>query len=516
LFLAGISLYQMGIVVRQSVKTSIIVFGGAFLGAVVIWLSTKYIPNKQQFGFTRTLTNQAVTLSQILLLGLSSTLFVFTHRFANDPGKKKTLISLCFLIPFLATAATAVIYFVIKEWLLRHFQPADEPLMRQYFGWLPIYILLLLYLVILEQYLSVHMKVAISSFMREILLRILNIMLILLYALDYVSFNTLVIGTVLLYFVPVLILLAIASRSKDFGFSFNFRIFSKQEYIEMLHFAWYHFLLSISVLLMGSLDVLLIPFYDHNGFASVAVYTVAMYIISFLQIPSKAFLAASFSVLTKAFTDSDIPKAKDIFTRSSLNLLIPSVGIAVILICNLQNIVAIIGSGKNYSGLVPVFLILFAGRFIDIATGMNDQVLSITNYYKFNFYVSIFVTVILFVMLRLLIPRLGVNGAAISTSVTLIIFNVVKYLFIWKKLDMQPFSRNTVLVFLAAIPALAAGYFFPYFFNAERHVYVHSFIDAAMRSSVIVVIYLMMLLWLKPSKDLEEYIIAIRKNKRLY
>ena len=505
----------MGIVFRQSVKTSIVVFGGALLGALITWLSTKYIP-KQQFGFTRTLTNQAVTLSQLFLLGLSSTLFVFTHRYDGQPEKKKALLTLCLGFPLITVFLGTIAWFALKEQILHHFQPGDAILMRQYFMWLPLYTLLFLYMTILEQYLGSQMKVAISAFMREVLLRVINVVLILLFAFGYISFYMLVTGTVLIYVFPVVIFLIIASRGEGFGFSKHLSLFSKAEYREMASFSWYHFLLSISITFIGTMDILLLPFYDHNGFSSVAVYGVAVYLISLLQMPSKAFLPASFSILTKAFTDNDNLKAKDIFIRSSMNLLIATVGITTVICCNLENAVDVIGTNKDYSGLIPVFLILLAGRIVDLSTGMNDQVLSITNYYKFNFYVSLTITAVLFILIRLLVPHYGMYGAAWSTTLAIIIFNVAKYLFVWKKLDMQPFSSKTLLVIVAALPALAAGYFFPHFFSQEHHVYVHTFIDAAIRGTVIIIVYLLMLLWLKPSKDLEEYIISVRKNKRLF
>ena len=115
-----------------------------------------------------------------------------------------------------------------------------------------------------------------------------------------------------------------------------------------------------------------------------------------------------------------------------------------------------------------------------------------------------------------MIPRYGIYGAAWSNTITLMLFNIIKYLFIKKKLGMVPFTSKTLLVIVAGIPALAAGYFFPYLFEPARHIYVHTFLDVIMRSTVIIIVYLLMLLWLKPSDDLVEYIASIKKNKRLY
>ena len=503
----------MGIVFRQSAKNSIVVLLGAILGAVIIWISTKYL-TKPEYGFTRNLTNYAVTFSQILILGLNSTLVVYIHRFANDDRKRKALLSLCLILPVIVACIFSLCYFLLNSWILHHFQPEDLPFMQRYFGWLPLYTLLFMYMVILEQYLGSQYKVAISAFMREVVVRVANIILILLYGFGYIVFDVLVIGSVLIYILPVLIFLLLSLRTKGFGFSFSLNDFSKTEYKEMIHFSWYHFLLTISVLLMGYMDALALPFYDHKGFSSLALYSVAVFFISFLQLPLKAMVPASFTVLAKAFADNDMEKAKDIFTRSSINILIPTVGIAVLLCCNLTNAIAIIKNG--YAEIIPVFAILFIGNIVNIATGMNDQVLSIANYYKFNFYLSLILIGVLYILIRILVPRYGIYGAAWSTTTILMLFNILKYFFVLKKLDMQPFSKGTALVAIAAVIALICGYFFPHFFNQSHHVYIHTFLDVVIRSSIIIAIYMLMLLWLKPSPDLEEYISSIKKNKRLF
>jgi hypothetical protein len=47
-------------------------------------------------------------------------------------------------------------------------------------------------------------------------------------------------------------------------------------------------------------------------------------------------------------------------------------------------------------------------------------------------------------------------------------------------------------------------------------MYVRTFADIIIRSGVIGIVYLALLLWFKPSKDLEEYIGQVRRNKRLF
>ncbi|MCW3124307.1 MAG: hypothetical protein JWQ38_3799 [Flavipsychrobacter sp.] len=504
----------MGIVFRQSAKNSIIVAVGALLGALIIWLSTTYIPNKRELGFTQGLVLWSLTISQILILGLNNTLSVYIHKYATDERKRKLLITISLFFPLLLSVLFTIVYSLFRVQIVNHFQLEDRPLMQQYFYWFPVFAVIWIYMIMLEIYLGSQLKVAAASFMREILLRVLNIVLLFLFGFNYIGFSGLVGGLVLIYLAPVCVFFLLALKTEGFGFSFRLRSFTISEYKELLHFSWYHFLLSISLTLIGLMDILLLPFYDHNGYASVAIYRVAQFLIALMQLPSKAFLPASFAVFAKAFTNNEMDKAKDLFVRSSINVLIPTVGIGVLLCCNLNNALAIIPNG--YAEVIPVFYILFIQAMVNLATGMNDQVLTIANYYKFNFYLSLVLIGVQYVLIRFLVPQYGVYGAAFSTTITVVIFNIMKFFFVWKKLDMQPFSMKTVLILLAGIPAFAAGYFFPYLFEPARHIYVHTFIDAAMRSTVIVVVYVIMLLWLKPSPDLSEYLSSIKKNKRLF
>lgn len=271
----------MGIVFRQSAKNTIVSVMGAVLGAFIILLSTKYT-TKQQLGFTRNLTNYAVAFSQFLLLGIHSTMVVYIHNYTNDIRKSKTLITISLLLPTIVACLFTIIIFFFKSWILTHFQPDDIPFMQRYFMWLPVFTILFMYMMVLEQYLISQLKVAISAFMREVLLRFANIILILLYGFGYIDFDVLVIGTILIYLLPVFIFLFLSLGMKNFGFSLRLRSFSNTEYKEMAHFSWYHFLLMIAMLLMNYLDALSLPFYDHKGFVSVAIYSVAVYLVSFV------------------------------------------------------------------------------------------------------------------------------------------------------------------------------------------------------------------------------------------
>jgi O-antigen/teichoic acid export membrane protein len=220
--------------------------------------------------------------------------------------------------------------------------------------------------------------------------------------------------------------------------------------------------------------------------------------------------------MTEAITAKRMDEANDIFMRSSLNIFIPTIIVAVLLCCNLKSIADVMGNGENYRSIEVVFLILFIGRLIDTATGMNDQVLSITDNYRFTFISAVSVCVLLYVSIRIFVPKYQMIGAAWSSTGTYVAYNAAKYLFVWKKLGMQPFSKNTLVVLLCAVPAVIVGYLLPDFFSTGRHIYKFTFFDVTLRSTLILLVYVLMLLWLQPSDDLKTYLASVKKNKRLF
>ena len=259
-------------------------------------------------------------------------------------------------------------------------------------------------------------------------------------------------------------------------------------------------------MLINSMDVTLLPLYDKSGMNAIATYGNVLVLLSFLQMPSKAMISPTMTVLSESMANNDMTKAKDIYSRSSINIQIATVLMALLISCNLENVIRLIGD--VYAEILPVFLILLIGKLIDLSTGLNDVVLSIAKYYKFNLYLSIILVPLLFILLKTLVPQYGVFGAAWSTTIVYAVFNIVKYWFVKKKLDMTPFSFSTAKIIVSALPALAVGYFMPYLHNPVT--------DGLARCVVIGVVYVAMILWLKPSQDIFEYLATVKKHKKLF
>ncbi len=496
----------MGIVFRQSIKTTIVIFAGALLGALVN-LGYVYVLSKQAVGFIGIIFAQAAVFQFLVLFGTSGTVITFIQRYTSQ-SKQYVLLTLSALAPLACWLLLLIPYILLHSRIIGAYQPADQPFISRYYYWIPLLVLLWSYMTQMESYLITQHKSAVANFMREVLLKLINMVLIGLMWYHLITFHAFIIASIVIYALPTIILLPIAMRTKAFGFSTKWTAFTGKEYKELLRFSWYHLLVGVSVFTLGQLDRSMLGIYSKNGLSALAVYTIAVFITSMMTAPFRAMTVAAFPTLNNALTSNDPALLRHIYRRSAINMLIVAVAMAAIVGCNLHNAVAILPKGKGFEAVAPLVLIMIVGRLVDMATGLNTELIVISPYYRFNFYVSVLLVVLLILFNRLLIPEYDIYGAAWGTSLALIIFNLLKMIFLWMKMRIQPFGKESALIIFAGMVCTTAGWLFPVLPNA--------FLDAFVRTGVILGVLAAMLFWLKPSEDLRAYIKSVMEKKRLF
>lgn len=495
----------MGIVFRQSIKTAIVSFTGALLGVIVTYLFTELF-SLQEFGFAKNLLTQAVVGSQLVLMGIHTTLYIYITKYPPEHPGRSVLITLSLLTPVVITSICTLAYALFEDSIIGMYQIQDIVYITRYFYWLPLYVLLWAMMTLLEHFLAAHMKVAASTFLREVILKGINIILILAYGFDFTSFDAFIVLSVLVHIIPVSILWLMSRRIDGFSFSINWKALSRKEYKSIFDFAIFHLLLNVSISLLHYLDILMIPVLDTTGMDAVAIYAVAVLVMSVFEIPYRALASAATPILNKTYVNNTIDDVREMFRRSGLNLWIVTFGMAALIIANLHNLVDILN--PKYSPIYAVVIILMLGRTVNMLTGLNNELLSISQFYRFNFYITAGLIILMVLTNYYMIPKYGIIGAAWATTLSVSLYNIIKLLFLWIKMNIHPFAKGSATILIIGIVAGCTGFFMPYVYN--------TFVDVIIRSIVIGVVYVGMLVWLKPSEDIITYLNSIRENKRLF
>ena len=113
------------------------------------------------------------------------------------------------------------------------------------------------------------------------------------------------------------------------------------------------------------IDQLMLGIMDKTGFVSVAVYSVAMYIISIFQIPIRAVAVSIVPAFTHANEAGDVERLDALFKKSASTVLITTCGMVILILCNMHNAVKLFDA--SYAHMYLIVPIVLLGRFIDLS-----------------------------------------------------------------------------------------------------------------------------------------------------
>src|SRR5690606_22978248 len=203
----------MGIVVRQSIKSVIVTLGGVLMGVLVVVLSMRFFP-KAEYGFTQNLIKIALQISYLGVFGFNYTLLIFGQRYPIGHEGRGTFLTISTVFPLCFSLIISLLYFVFRNQIIGLFQAEDAELMQQYFLLFPLLTFFSSVIGWFDGYLQSMHKTALQHFIKEILARIVYIVLIILFAIGWIGFSTFIWLYVITYLIPLGFLFWISLRSQ--------------------------------------------------------------------------------------------------------------------------------------------------------------------------------------------------------------------------------------------------------------------------------------------------------------
>jgi O-antigen/teichoic acid export membrane protein len=162
------------------------------------------------------------------------------------------------------------------------------------------------------------------------------------------------------------------------------------------------------------------------------VVSFALVIINFVLSPA----------IAKLYANGKKDKLQLMITRSSRATLFIGTVLTVGIILFRKNILLIFGL-KFLQG-EQALIVLSIGQFINILCGSVGLLLLMTGNQKFSIYSMAAGTAISLILNVVLMPKYGMIGSAIASSASLIVWNLMMYIFVRRKLDI----RTTAFGFL--------------------------------------------------------------------
>jgi O-antigen/teichoic acid export membrane protein len=233
-----------------------------------------------------------------------------------------------------------------------------------------------------------------------------------------------------------------------------------------------------------------------QGLGSTGVYGISAAFGSVIAAPATMLYKVSGVVIADSWKENNLANIRSVYEKSCLSQLMIGCLAFVGIAANLPNIFQFLK--PEYEAGYFVILWLGFGKLVDMATGVNGQILGTSRRYAWDSVFNVTMLVITIAITPGLIRHYGIEGAAIGAVIATVLFNAARTGFVWYVFGLQPFSwRNGAVLLLAATVWLLAS--LPPYLSGNKLLVV---IDIVARSASITLLYVGALLALRIYPDL--------------
>ena len=426
---------------------------GFVIGAVNLLVLFPLFFSKTDQGLIRAMIDIGATLSVFCTLGTLPVVYKFFPFYNQYLGAKKNeLPFITLVVNLIGFGILLLIGWQQKDFIIRKL--GKSPSLAENFNYVYIYTFFLLMFYWLESFAWGLQKGVVTNFLKETIIRIITTILILAFGFKFINLATFIALFSCIYAIPTLVLLSNLIQSNKWSIS-NFKISSVTRRLRgrMISFALFVFAGQFFNLLARTNDTFLI--FGLRGLSDTGIFAIATYVSAILEIPQRSLTSITIPVLAESWKNKDLANIKHIYHKSVSNLLAIGILLFGLVWLNIENLVAFLNwisnkQGGGYDALTKLIFILGLAKLIDLGTGVNSQIISTSNYWRFDFYTNVFYIILSLPLNYYLIKNYGLEGLAFSNLVALTLYNCVRFGFLYKKFNLQPYTwKHGIFLFLS-------------------------------------------------------------------
>lgn len=431
----------MGIIQKDAVRTMIISYIGIILGYLNKGLLFLIILTTEQIGLVNLILTVGLLFAQIANFGSVYTTWKFLPFFKNQEKKHHGFLPLMALIVLLGIILCTALALVFRPQIEAIYIERSAEFIKYYYWFIPIGIGYVIFM-LLESYLRGFYKNIIAVFSFEIVLRLGITFLLIFYWLKWINFDDFVIIHSFMYLIPSLVLVIYLIRLKEFNLRFSSINISKRFRKIIIQYSSYNYINTLGAVLVQSLDIIMIA--QFIGLEATGVYATIVFLASALQVPYRSIIRISSPLVADYWKHREMDKMQELYTKVSSVSLVIGLSSFMLLWMNIDFLFSFLK--PEFQDGIWVFFFLMMGRLLDMFFGLNGFIFSTSKKYKYDILFTLFLIVAVYGLNLFFIPEWGIIGAAISTGISVVVYNIGRILFVWKVYKIHPFQKNQFII----------------------------------------------------------------------
>jgi O-antigen/teichoic acid export membrane protein len=344
----------------------------------------------------------------------------------------------------------AIIYWACSVPLGAWFGDKSPLFVEYYYFVLPL-AFFMLYQTVFETNSNILMHIVVPRAVREVFVRVGLLVSYILYACAILSMDGFVIALCSTYAVAALINIIYVFSLKRISLKPDFSFLRENKQLARSYLLYTGFLIvsALTSVLAPTLSSFFIT--AQMGLQYTGIFAIATYIAVMVSIPYRSLVAITQPELAQTIKDKDTANTARLIGQASTNLLLIGGFIFLAIWINIDLIFHILPNGETYATAKYAVLLLGLGQLLMATFSVFNPALSYSKYYAFSLLNSFILTGSALLLNNALIPRYGMNGAAIATALSDMIYFVPVVAITCWVLKIQPFTRRHLWALLIII-----------------------------------------------------------------
>ena len=484
----------MGIVIKQTSRNIFTISIALVIGAVnTLYFYPEFLKD-EYYGLVVFLLATSNLLQPLMSLGAQHTIIKFYSSF-NDKKSKDNFLSSIIFIPLIIILPVSFLVVQMHD-TIGSFLSMQNPIIESYVWVIFLVSFATSYFEVFYAWSRVQLKSVFGNALKEIYPRVSVFILLVLVSLDIIEKENFVWFLTGLYFLRLLIMIIYSLSLYKPKFSFIL----PENFKEIVSYSIYILLAGSAASLLIDIDKYMIP--QKEAISQTAYYAVAVFIATVVEIPGRAMFQILNPMVAKAINTNDNKNLDELYQKSSTNLLIICGFFFLLINLNIVSFYELMNN-QFYADAIWVVLIISIAKLIQMSFGCGPAILATSSFYKITLPFSISMAISVYFLNDYLIDLYGINGAAISTLIVLLIFTILKVLYIKVKLKIQPYNLNTIKI-IVLISVL-------YFTLNSLKLNLYPLFNIIVKSVLISASYISLVYFLKLSKTINSNLNSLIK-----
>ncbi|MDD4142722.1 MAG: oligosaccharide flippase family protein [Bacteroidales bacterium] len=498
----------MGIVVRQSIKGTLVTYIGAIIGALTTFCVVTRVLTAEQLGLTRVLVEAGTILAGLSQLGTNLSIIRYYPYFKDESKKDHGFFFWTLVVPFIGFLIYSLIFVLLKGPICNYFLEKSALFVDYYQFIFPLGFFML-YMAVFESNANVLMRIVVPRFVREILVRLLTLAAYFLYSFNVVDFTGFIVIFCLVYALATIVDIVYLFMLKRVSLKPDWKYISKDLRRNYLSYTGFMVVSALAGTITPSINTFFVS--GKMGLHFTGIFTIAILMVGLIEMPYRSLGAITRPQVSQAMRDNNIALANKLCKSVALHQFLCGLFVLFLIWINIDFVFKIIPNGDVYAPAKWVFFILGMAKIVYTSLGINVIAIGFSKYYYYSLLFTVLLTAAAIILNILFIPLWNMEGAAIASLTSYIIYFIPFLLLIYHKIGIQSFSMNQLKVLLVFLLFFAANllwsrFISPFIWTWTANETLSIAIDCVIKSAVFCTLIVWIIYKLKVSVEVNKLI----------